>query len=242
VLFTADPIDLEAFVDGKQVVAVIHAFYPEIWGGKALAEILAGRVSPGGRMPYSWPRGLADVGAVSDYTMTGTSKTYRYWKQNKTFDRFPFGYGLSYTTFHYSNLSVNPSVAKTCQNITLKVVVQNTGSVFSDEVVQAYAHWRNAPTAPQRQLVGFERVSLAPGSSAEVTLTVKPEQLALVQEAQTPDELPIWMAVPVDIDFTVGGQQPSQLVSAPSNLLKVSAKVGGRTVPVDDCGQEVVVV
>merc|ERR1740129_949434 len=182
VLFTTDPLDLESFVDGKEVPAVVHAFYPEMWGGRALAEILAGRVSPAGRMPYSWPHGLADVGDISDYTMTGTSKTYRYWKQNKSFDRFPFGYGPSYTTFHYSNLSVDPPIAKTCQSITVKVVVQNTGSVSSDEVVQAYAHWRDAPSAPQRQLVGFERVHLAGGSSVLVSITIMPEQLALVQE------------------------------------------------------------
>jgi len=169
--------------------------------------------------------------------MTGSSKTYRYWRQNKTFDRFPFGYGLSYTTFRYSKLSVDPPVAQTCQNITLKATVQNTGSVSSDEVVQAYAHWRNAPAAPQRQLVGFERVHLVAGSSTEVSLIVKPEQLALVQEAQTPDALPTWMTFPVDLEFTVGGQQPSQLVSAPSNLLTISAKVVGSIVPVDSCGK-----
>merc|ERR1712137_744348 len=92
-----------------------------------------------------------------------------------------------------------------------------SGTVASEEVVQLYASWRNSPTAPGRQLVGFERVYVPAKQSVVVAFVLKPEQLALVVEAGTPDDLPTWMAVPVEVDFSVGGQQPDQTTSAPSN-------------------------
>jgi beta-glucosidase len=242
VLFTCNPLDLESIFEMKGVLAVVHAFYPEVWAGRAVADMLAGIVSPAGRMPYSWPRRLVDSGDIGNYTMTGTSKTYRYWRGDKPFDLFPFGYGLSYATFHYSKLSVDSSIAKTCMNITLKVTVANTGTVASDEVVQVYASWKASPSAPQRQLVGFERVRIPEHKSVEVTFIVTPEQLALVKEAVTPDALPTWMAVPVEVEFAVGGQQPDQLVSLSSNVLKTSVKIIGQALPVDDCGPEYSVV
>jgi beta-glucosidase len=237
VLFTCNPYDLEDILAHKGVHALVHAFYPEVWAGRAVADVLAGVFPPAGRMPYSWPRGLEGSGDIKDYAMTGTSKTYRYWKKDKKFDLFPFGYGLSYTMFRYSALSVTPSAeAEVCANVTLHVSVTNMGAVASEEVVQVYASWRDSPLAPQRQLVGFERVHVPVNQTVQVTFIVKPEQLALVTEAATPDDLPTWMAVPVEVDFAVGGQQPDQLNSAPSNILRTSVKITGTATAIDNCG------
>merc|ERR1712217_852267 len=102
------------------------------------------------------------------------------------------------STFHYSNLrGTSLSSFKTCDNVSFSVVVTNTGNVDSDEVVQAYVQWKNAPSAPQRTLVGFERVNVPAGESMNVSFVVQPYQLAVVEEANSVDELPTWMVVPV---------------------------------------------
>ena len=159
VLFNTNPVDLSFLMN--KVQAIVHAYYPQQWAGTAVADILAGVVSPAGRLPYSWPRDLSDAGSLTDYTMTGTSKTYRYQLQNKKPPLFPFGFGLSFSNFEYAAMSVSPSVAATCDNLTVSVTVANIGEVDAAEVVQVYITWERAPLlAPFRQLVAFERVYL----------------------------------------------------------------------------------
>jgi len=238
VFYTTNPLDIGAAVASGNVRAVLHAFYPEVWAGTAVADVLAGVVAPAGRMPYSWPTSLVDAGDIGDYVMTGTSKTYRFFKDDKTAPLFPFGYGLSYTSFSYADMSVSPEQAKPCESVTVSVTVTNTGDVDSDEVVQVYAQWRDAPLpAPQQQLVGFERVHVKAGDSVQVSLVLAPEQLALVDENAGDDGVPVWMAQPVTVDLFVGGQQPSQAVAAPSNTLAGQCAVVGKAVPLDECKQ-----
>jgi hypothetical protein len=181
VLLSCNPLDLAFAVESAAVVAILHAYYPQSWGATATARVLSGEVSPAGRMPYSWPRNLSQAGEVGNYTMAGTHKTYRYGIADPL---FPFGYGLSYSTFSYSALSVTPSV-KPCANLSVSVTVSNTGLVDSDEVVQVYAKWgpQSLPdtlSAPSLQLVGFERVHVKAGASKAVRIDIQPQQLAML--------------------------------------------------------------
>jgi beta-glucosidase len=240
------------------VKAIVHAFYPQLWAGTAVADVLTGAFPPAGRMPYSWPRkaGLVDYGEIGDYRMGGTSKTYRYTStstsaqgktKTKTPSLFPFGFGLSYSKFTYSNLAVVKSI-KTCNDVSVSVTVRNDGAVDSDEVVQVYASWApskgTARTAaaplplplstPQLQLVAFDRVHIKAGASMVVRLRVGTLQLALaVHEAKDP--LPHWVSSPVNVALSVGGQQPRQQTAAPSNVLQVALAIEGEATPVDLC-------
>lgn len=254
VLFNCNPLDLEqsirappGFGSGNSVRAVLHAFYPQLWAGRAVAGALSGAAPPAGRMPYSWPRlaGLADAGAITDYTMGGTSKTYRYSRPGKVPPLFPFGFGLSYASWRYGAATAQPAAPRTCDNITVTVQLTNTGKVASDEVVQVYASWHSSSsssdgtaslplTTPQAQLVGFERVHVEAGARISVALVVTPAQLALIAPSSSAG-LPTWVAAPVSVTLSVGGQQPGQDTSAPSNVEHIPLDITGPTTPVDRC-------
>ena len=181
--FGCNPVDLAFALAHDGIPAILDAYYPQLFAGRAVAEVLAGIFPPAGRLPFSWPRTLDDAGDLGNYTMAGTSKTYRYRLPNKTAPLFPFGYGLAYTTFTYSDLSVHPSVVTPCDNVSVSVQVRNDGAVDSDEVVQVYLSWEHPPFAtPAIQLVGFERVHIKAGHSVSVTITIHPEQMALLDD------------------------------------------------------------
>ena len=192
VLHTGNPVNLTAFADNDRVSAILHAFYPQFCGGLAVAEALAGVFSPAGRMPYSWVKDLSLSGDLSNYTMAGTKKTYRYRSEadtNRTV-LWSFGYGLSYTHFRYSDLSVEPAAPRPCDNITVTVSVENLGAVGSDEVVQVYASWqlpdRQAVLAtPRRQLVGFQRVYVPAGATKIVSIVIPPGAQAVLNASGT---------------------------------------------------------
>ena len=191
VLHTCNPVNLTAFADSDRVGAILHAFYPQFCGGLAVAEALAGVFSPAGRMPYSWVKDLSLSGDLSNYTMAGTRKTYRYRSEadtNRTV-LWSFGYGLSYTHFRYSDLAVVPTAPRPCDNITVTVSVENLGAVGSDEVVQVYAalaadHPARAcagTSVPLRQLIGFARVrALSPGACTDATVSCPVRALRLL--------------------------------------------------------------
>lgn len=231
VMFTTNPFAFA--VDGA--AAVVHAHYPQLWAGTAVADVLAGVVSPAGRMPYSFITTLKDVGDIGDYKMSGTSKTYRFEQPSKTPPLFPFGFGLSYTTFKYSDLSL-PSTAATCEGVVLSVTVTNTGACDSDEVVQAYATWEVAPlSTPDRQLVGFERVHIKAGAVTTVKLDLPAARFALANDSAAVGPLPMWVAAPVRVALSVGGQQPGQATAAPSNVLSAVITISGPSMALASC-------
>eukprot|EP00041_Stephanoeca_diplocostata_P019910 m.434505 g.434505 ORF g.434505 m.434505 type:complete len:743 (-) comp21419_c0_seq52:2802-5030(-) len=142
VVAAADPFNITGIVDS--IPAIIQAFYPQEYAGDAIAAVLLGDYNPAGRLPYTWPRSLDQVGgedAIGNYTMKG--KTYRYSQPDPL---FPFGFGLSYTTFEYASL-IAPSTASTCDAIQVNVTVKNTGPRDGTEVVQLYVQFHN-PTMP----------------------------------------------------------------------------------------------
>jgi beta-glucosidase len=167
------PIALGDVVD--MVDAILFVWYPGMEGGRAVADVLFGDVAPAGRLPLTFPKSLEQLPPFEDYSMTG--RTYRYITEEPL---YPFGFGLSYTTFAYRDLQLT---SPRSSGFEAAVTVENTGTVASDEVVQFYLSALNSklPT-PFSQLIGFQRIHLEPGQSQTVKITVKPEMLMLFDE------------------------------------------------------------
>ncbi|XP_065845653.1 uncharacterized protein [Oscarella lobularis] len=220
-LFNAGPLNISWAKDN--VDAIIECFLPAQEAGTALSDVFLGYVNPAGRLPATWPMSLNQVPDIVNYTMI--NRTYRYFEGVPL---YPFGYGLSYTQFAYSQLIVTPAEAKICSNISVSVVVENVGDKEGDEVVQVYIHWANESIpAPRMQLVGFERVSIGSEGRKEVNFTVTPQQMAVWTTE--------WTIEPTVIDIFVGGQQPYQKTSAPSNVLEGNVTLTGMPTPLKNC-------
>ena len=155
----------------EHVPAIVQAWYPGQAGGTAVGEVLFGTVNPSGRLPVTVYASTADLPPFADYSMA--NRTYRYFTGTPL---FPFGHGLSYTQFRYDRFRPIANVAAD-GTAHLTLTVTNVGDRDGDEVVQAYARPPAAPPVdgervPVRQLVAFQRVSLAKGASADVTLDI----------------------------------------------------------------------
>lgn len=159
----------------EYVDAAVFVWYPGMEGGRAVADVLFGDASPAGRLPLTFPESLDQLPPFDDYNMTG--RTYRYMTADPL---FPFGFGLSYTTFAYSDLQTTPLTA---DGFNASVTVTNSGDVAADEVVQFYVSaLESTLPAPLSQLVGFQRVHLEPGQSLTVSTLITPEMLMLYDE------------------------------------------------------------
>jgi beta-glucosidase len=158
------------------VPAILEAWYPGEFGGQAIAETLFGDNNPGGRLTVSFPR---DVGQLPDFYNYDPSRTHRYVEGN---DRplFPFGFGLSYTTFSYDHLAVQPPAPGSKGDIQITVDVTNTGTKDGDEVAQLYLRENvSSVETPNRSLEGFSRIHLKPQETKTVTFHVPQQQIAL---------------------------------------------------------------
>jgi beta-glucosidase len=160
--------------------AILESWYPGEEGGAAVAETLAGVNNPGGRLPVTFYKSVNDLPPFEDYSMKG--RTYRYFEGQPL---YPFGYGLSYSKFAYSSAKLSTSTLKAGSNLQVDVDVRNTGRMAGDEVVQAYLVFPNLPGAPVRALRGFQRVSIRPGQTQHVRLTLNPRDLSMVNEEGT---------------------------------------------------------
>jgi beta-glucosidase len=160
----------------EHVNAILDAWYPGEEGGTAVAETLSGKNNPAGRLPVTFYTGVDQLPPFESYDMKG--RTYRYFEGTPL---YPFGYGLSYTTFSYSNLKLPDSVTAG-QPLTAEVTVTNTGKVAGDEVAQLYLSFPDVKGAPIRALRGFRRVHLNPGQSETVHFELKPRDLSMVTE------------------------------------------------------------
>lgn len=193
VLTGGSPIALGEVED--LVEAIIFVWYPGMEGGRAVADVLFGDVSPAGKLPLTFPKSLDQLPAFDDYNMAG--RTYRYMAEEPL---YPFGFGLSYTTFAYRDITVASPARSGFQ---ASVTVQNTGDVAADEVVQFYiSALESRLPAPISQLIGFERIHLQPGESKTVELTVMPEMLMLYDEEGNPT------LEPGQFRLTTGGCSP----------------------------------
>lgn len=178
--------------------AIVTAWYPGQSGGDAVADVLFGDYNPGGRLPVTFYRSVNDLPPFEDYSMKG--RTYRYFEGRVL---YPFGFGLSYSRFHYSDLSLDPGQIPQGGSGTVKAVVKNTGDRAGEEVVELYVRDLKADVpVPIRSLAGFTRVRLQPGESRTVQFPVTAKQLSLIN-AQSKRVLE-----PGDFEISVGGEQP----------------------------------
>ena len=225
ILFAAGPVDVSWAKDN--IPAILLAFYPSQSTGTALANVLFGDFNPGGRLPVTWPLTLKGFPPITDYSMR--ERTYRYQKDVSSL--YPFGYGLSYTTFVYSGLNVTPSAIKPCQNISVNVTVTNNGTRDGDEVVQVYM-MRNDTTYPypRNWLVGFSRYTLKKGSSVMAAFTIVPRQMSVYDS-----NVSTLVLEPGVFLVYVGGQQPGQSTAAPSNVLQGSFTLSGVATKLSSC-------
>jgi len=165
----------------EHVPAILHLTHGSQELGNALADVLFGEVNPGGRLVQTWPKAIEQLPPMMDYDIRH-GRTYMYFTGEPL---YPFGYGLSYTTFAYSNLQVSSANLKASGEISVSVDVKNIGDCAGDEVVQMYVkHLRSRVDRPLKELRGFKRITLQPGEQQTVSLPLKAERLAFWNERE----------------------------------------------------------
>jgi len=194
--------------EDENIPAIINAWYGGQSAGTAVADVLFGDYNPAGRLPVTFYKSDSDLPGFSDYDMTG--RTYRYFKGDAL---YPFGYGLSYTTFNYSNLKLPLTVTKG-KNTTVGVQVTNTGKMNGEEVVQLYVSSQNKNIqSPIRALKGFQRIALKAGETKTVQFNLSGSDLSLVNK-----EGKLYQPGG-KIMISVGGGQPCVKNKTTSNVL-----------------------
>lgn len=166
---SGSPIGMEP--ETKYCQAILQAWYPGQSGGKAVADVLFGDYNPAGRLPVTFYRNTSQLPDFEDYNMTG--RTYRYFKGDPL---FPFGYGLSYTTFKYGNIQL-PATVTVGETVKVTVPVTNNGDYDGDEVVQLYLKKQDDTDGPNKTLRAFKRIHIPAGQTVNVELELTPKQL-----------------------------------------------------------------
>ncbi|MHA1729566.1 MAG: glycoside hydrolase family 3 C-terminal domain-containing protein [Promethearchaeota archaeon] len=205
----------------EHIPAIIEAWYPGEEGGTAIADVLFGDYSPSGRVPITFMKSTEDLPDFEDYSMKG--RTYRFIKAKPL---YPFGFGLSFTQFEYSNLELKNNEIKAGENLELSVEVKNIGDLASDEVVQLYLKDQKASvTVPQHQLTGIKRINLKPGEIQKVFFVITPRKMALINDEGK------CVLEPGKFRVFVGGAQPDDrskdLIKNRNMVLKDKFKVNG---------------
>jgi beta-glucosidase len=176
VLTGGSPIALGELADLVQ--AVVFVWYPGQEGGKAVADVLFGQVAPSGKLPLTFPRSFDDLPPFEDYNMNG--RTYRY---SAAEPLYPFGFGLSYTQFAYSGLTLAKETVEAGEALPIRFTLTNTGQVEAEEVVQVYLSDLEASVpVPIHSLIGFQRVRLTPSESKTIEFTISPEMMTLFDD------------------------------------------------------------
>ena len=198
--------------ESENIPGIVNAWYGGQSAGTAVADVLFGDYNPAGRLPVTFYKNDKDLRGFGDYAMEG--RTYRYFSGDPL---YPFGYGLSYSTFRYSDLKAPSTLGKN-KKLTISVSVKNTGPLAGEEVVQLYvAHQYNKGRKPIRTLRGFQRIALKPGETRIINFMLSAEQLSLVREEDgkffQPDDM---------VTISVGGGQPGLNVKTSSNVVSKS--------------------
>jgi beta-glucosidase len=190
------------------IPAILEAWYPGTQGGNAVANLLFGDAVPGGKLPITWPRdmGQIPINYAHNTTQSPEEQGKRYWDEEST-PLYPFGYGLSYSTFAFSDLKVSQSQIKPGESIDVTFDVENTGTSAADEVAQLYVHQRfGSASRPVRELKGFERITLAPHAKKTVHMSLGTPELSYWSTAKKD-----WVEEPADFDVWVGGNSEATL-------------------------------
>ncbi len=194
--------------------AILEAWYPGEEGGAAVAETLSGNNNPAGRLPVTFYKGVTQLPPFEDYAMKGRS--YRYFEGAPL---YPFGYGLSYTTFTYSDLFIPNNPVTAGIPLVAEVTVTNTGHRAGDEVTQLYLSFPKVPGAPLRALRAFQRVHLEAGASQRLRFELNARDLSMVTE----DGIPI--VADGEYVISVGGGQPNTGVSVFAQTFNVMGRL-----------------
>lgn len=215
VLIGGNPLNLTPWID--KVPAVLEAWYPGQEGGNAVARVLFGDVNPSGKLPDTFPRRLEDTPAWGNYPgdgrkvhyREGVFVGYRHFQTRGVEPLFPFGFGLSYTTFAFSNLRLSADTLRAGGTLKVSVKVKNTGKRPGKEVVQLYVRDLAASVErPFQGLKGFEKVEVAPGRTRTVAFTVSVEELSFFDV-----EANGWLAEPGTFEVMVGGSSAQGLTA-----------------------------
>jgi beta-glucosidase len=181
----------------EHAAAILETWYPGEEGGTAVADVLSGDYNPAGRLPVTFYKSVAQLPPFGSYGMNG--RTYRYFTEQPL---YPFGYGLSFSSFSYSDAKITPDQVASGAPVAVSVRVTNTTSIPGDEVVELYLSHPGVDGAPVRALTGFQRMHLAASASQTVTFTLHDRDLSLV------DDNGVRRVVPGPVDVWVGGGQP----------------------------------
>lgn len=206
VLLNGRPLDIRWAA--QHIPAILEAWYPGTQGGNAVANLLFGDAVPGGKLPVTWPR---DAGQVPIYYAHNTTQGpenqgKRYWDEEST-PLYPFGYGLSYSTFTFSNLHVSQPQFRIGQTAEVTADVENTGPSTADEVPQIYIHQQYGSTSrPVRELKGFERITLAAHEKKTVHFSLGSNELSYWSAAKK-----AWVEEPARFDVWVGADSQATL-------------------------------
>jgi beta-glucosidase len=198
---------------GQNANAIVDAWYPGEEGGTAIGQTLSGANNPAGRLPVTFYRGVEDLPPFDDYAMA--NRTYRYFKGKPL---YPFGHGLSYTTFAYGGLKLSSANLEAGGTLGVDVTVRNSGKLAGDEVAQLYLSFPQAPGLPIRALRGVKRVTLRPGESRTLHFDLSARDLSSVTEAG--DRI----VAPGAYRLTVGGGQPGTGVSVIAGNFRVTGR------------------
>lgn len=191
----------------ENVPAILHAWYPGTMGGHAVADVLFGDYNPSGKLPVTFPRTVGQVPIHYDMKNTGrpielgaaNAKYVSRYLNTPNTPLYPFGYGLSYTSFAYSPVTLSAASMGAGGSITASAIITNTGKRAGEEVVQLYVRdLVGSVTRPVQELKGFEKIALAPGESRTVTFTITPADLAFTRADMShgwePGEYRLWIA------------------------------------------------
>jgi beta-glucosidase len=200
--------------EDQHLPAIVEAWYPGQEGGTAIADVLFGDYNPAGRLPVTFYTSVKELPDFGDYAMAG--RTYRYFKGPVL---YPFGYGLSYTGFHYDSLQVEKAVGPG-DSLSLSVRVTNNGSLEGDEVAQVYVSAINARVpVPVRSLWAFRRIHLRPGETRTLHLIVPPNAFTVIDDKM--QRVPLYGKYAI----SAGGVQPGSTRPASSNTITITAEI-----------------
>lgn len=199
--------------ENANIPAIVEAWYPGQAAGQAIADVLFGDYNPAGRLPVTFYKSESDLPAFTDYNVT--KQTYRYFKGDAL---YPFGYGLSYTTFQYSNVTLD-TFYRAPKDIKFSVDVKNTGTMAGDEVVQVYVSLRDlmksaVVNTPIRSLRAFKRIHLAAGETKTVDFTLTPDAFSSIDKDGKKSILI------GQHEIAIGGSQPDMKVQSNSNVIR----------------------
>jgi beta-glucosidase len=194
------------------VDAIVFIWYPGMEGGKAVADVLFGDVSPSGKLPLTFPKSLDQVPPFEDYSMKG--RTYRYLTEEPL---YPFGFGLSYSKFQYSDLRMEKTEIVSGNSLNIGFTLKNIGDQDADEIVQFYLTDVEASTiVPFQHLIGFRRIALAAGESRKIEFTITPEMMSFINDDGK------MTLEPGEFRLEIGGCSPGkrgQELGAPESLI-----------------------